>query len=286
MMYKKIIRSYLSGVIPKISTNKELFTLSFLLGLSAYLFLIVFQPFGTYNFDHIHKFVLLSGYGAILSAAYILVSLVLRTKIETIAMELFRITLVLLVTSFCNFIYHGWIINGTPLQWGNLPYIGFYTLSLYSPIGTIYFLLRINRYSPHPIQNNPLNVVIPINSDAISNQGNDCHFLTLVRIPNGSQTLTLRPDDFIFGKSMDNYCMIYFRKDDTLKKQMIRITLTHLSQLLHTGAIHRCHRSYLVNFEKVLVKERNAQGFLLRFADIEDFAIVSRSAIESVRPYL
>lgn len=285
MMYKKISQSHLSGVIPKISTKKELFTFSFLLGLSAYLFLIVFQPFGTYNFDHIHKFVLLSGYGAILSAAYVLVSIALR-KIETIAMELFRITLVLLVTIFFNFIYHGWIINGAPLQWDNFPYIGLYTLSLYSPIGTIYFLLRINRYSPHPIQNNPLNVGIPINLDAKSSQGNDCHSLTLVSIPNGSQTLTLKPDDFIFAKSMDNYCMIYFRKEDTLKKQMIRITLTHLSQILNMGAIHRCHRSYLVNFEKILVKERNAQGFLLRFADVDDFAIVARSAIESVRPYL
>ncbi|QRY58528.1 hypothetical protein BCY89_13870 [Sphingobacterium siyangense] len=285
MIYKKSIINYLNIVIPKIVSIRELLTYALLLGLSAYVFLLVFQPFGTYNFENAYKFSLLSGYGAILSIAYALISIVLRKKRGTVAIELFRIFLVFLLSSFLNFVYHGWFINQAPLQWNNLPYIGCYTLSLYSPIAAIYFLLRVDRRHSNHEKNNSSMESLSIKPAMILSQVNDCH-LPLVDIPNGNQPLKLLPSDFIFAKSMDNYCMIYFRKDGMVKKQMVRITLSRLSELLNTMSIHRCHRSFLVNFEKILVKEGNAQGFLLRFADTEDCAVISRSAIESVRPYL
>ena len=285
MICKKSILNYLNIVIPKIVSIRELLTYAFLLGLSAYVFLLVFQPFGTYNFENAYKFSLLSGYGAILSIAYALISIVLRKKRGTVAIELFRIFLVFLLSSFLNFVYHGWFINQAPLQWNNLPYIGCYTLSLYSPIAAIYFLLRVDRRHSNHEKNNSSMESLSIKPAMILSQANDCD-LALVDIPNGNQPLKLLPSDFIFAKSMDNYCMIYFRKDGMVKKQMVRITLSRLSELLNTMSIHRCHRSFLVNFEKILVKEGNAQGFLLRFADTEDCAVISRSAIESVRPYL
>lgn len=285
MIYKKPVLNYLNSVIPKIVSIRELLTYASLLGLSAYVFLLVFQPFGTYNFEHAYKFSLLSGYGVILFVAYALISVLLRKKRGTIAIELFRIFLVLLLSIFLNFVYHGWFINQAPLQWNNLPYIGFYTLSLYSPIATIYFLLRVDKRHSYYEKNNSSIERLSIKPAIILSQMNDCH-LGLVDIPNGNQSLKLLPSDFIFAKSMDNYCMIYFRKDGTVKKQMVRITLSRLSELLNTMSIHRCHRSFLVNFEKILVKEGNAQGFLLRFADTEDCAVISRSAMESVRPYL
>ncbi|WP_343320842.1 LytTR family DNA-binding domain-containing protein [Sphingobacterium multivorum] len=285
MIYKKPVLSYLNSIIPEIVSIRELFIYAFLLGLSAYVFLLVFQPFGTYNFEHAHKFSLLSGYGVILSFAYVLISILLRKKRGTVGIELIRIFLVFLLSSFLNFVYHGWIINKAPLQWDNLPYIGCYTLSLYSPIATIYFLLRVDkRHSHHKKNNSPIGS-LSIKPAMILSQGNDCH-LAMVDIPNGSQLLKLLPSDFIFAKSMDNYCMIYFRMDGAVKKRLVRITLSRLSELFNTKSIHRCHRSFLVNFEKIIVKEGNAKGFLLRFADTEDCAVISRSALKSVSPYL
>jgi hypothetical protein len=55
MICKKSILNYLDIVIPKIVSIRELLTYAFLLGLSAYVFLLVFQPFGTYNFENAYN---------------------------------------------------------------------------------------------------------------------------------------------------------------------------------------------------------------------------------------
>jgi len=285
MIYKSSIGKYLRCVIPSIASTGETLAYALLFGLSFYLFLIIFQPFGTYNFDNADKFWLLSGYGIILFLAYTSVSVLLRKKQWTIATELLRIFLVYLLASFLNFFYHVYMINHGLLRWHNLPYIGLYTLSLYVPIGSIYFLLRIDRHHLHETKSlMPTDEIGLVHKHELKEIDNGC--LNAINIPNGNQTFTLPHNDFIFAKSMDNYCMIYHRKEDAVKKQMVRITLARLDQLLNTGTIVRCHRSYLVNLEKIIKKEGNTQGLLLRFAGTEDCALVSRSAVGTVKSYL
>ncbi|WP_312340099.1 LytTR family DNA-binding domain-containing protein [Sphingobacterium sp.] len=285
MIFKNPIGKYPRCVISRIASMGETLTYAILLGLSSYLFLIVFQPFGTYNFDNAYKFWLLSGYGIIFAFAYTSVSILLYKKQWTIGAELLRISLVYLLACFLNFFYHSYMINHGLLQWGNLPYIGLYTLSLYVPIGSIYFLLRIDRHRLQETKNLvPAEEISLVAQQEVKEKNNGC--LNVVNIPNGNQTFTLPHNDFIFAKSMDNYCMIYYRKEDTVEKQMVRITLARLDQLLNTGTVVRCHRSYLVNLEKIIKKEGNTQGLLLRFADTEDCALVSRSAVGTVKSYL
>lgn len=285
MISKSRIGKYTGCVISRIASMGETLTYALLLGLSSYLFLIVFQPFGTYNFDNAYKFWLLSGYGIIFALAYTSVSIFLYKKQWTIGAELLRISLVYLLASFLNFFYHSYMINHGLLQWSNLPYIGLYTLSLYVPIGSIYFLLRIDRHRLQETKNlAPAEEISLVPQQDFKEIDNGC--LDVVNIPNGNQTFTLSRNDFIFAKSMDNYCMIYYRKEDTVEKQMMRITLARLDQLLNTGTVVRCHRSYLVNLEKIIKKEGNTQGLLLRFAGTEDCALVSRSAVGTVKSYL
>ncbi len=285
MIYKSPIGKYPGCVNSMIASMGETLTYALLLGLSSYLFLIVFQPFGTYNFDNSYKFWLLSGYGIIFALAYTLVSILLYKKQWTIGAELLRISLVYLLASFLNFFYHSYMINHGLLQWSNLPYIGLYTLSLYVPIGSIYFLLRIDMHRLQETKNLAAAEKISLVAQHEFKEIDNC-CLNVVNIPNGNQTFTLLRNDFIFAKSMDNYCMIYYRKDDTVEKQMVRITLARLDQLLNTGTVVRCHRSYLVNLEKIIEKEGNTQRLLLRFAGTEDCALVSRSAVGTVKSYL
>lgn len=285
MIYKSPIGKYLKCAIPTIASMGETLAYALLLGLSSYLFLIVFQPFGTYNFDNAYKFWLLSGYGIIFALAYTLVFILLYKKQWTIGVELIRIFLVYLLASFLNFFYHSYMINHGLLQWSNLPYIGLYTLSLYIPIGSIYFLLRIDRHRLQETEN-----LAPAEGGCLVPQHEfkeiDNSYLNVINIPSGNQTFTLLRNGFIFAKSMDNYCVIYHRKEDTVEKQIVRITLRRLDQLLNTGTVVRCHRSYLVNLEKIIKKEGNTQGLLLRFAETEDCALVSRSAVGKVKSYL
>ncbi|MCS4227717.1 LytTR family DNA-binding domain-containing protein [Sphingobacterium sp. BIGb0165] len=332
-------------IIPGIFSLQRSLLYAFLLGVSCYLFLIIFQPFGTYNFEDSSKDLLLAGYGVIFALSYLLTSALLSNRKEwTVRKEFLRMLLVYVSVSILNFLYNSSIVSQVSMQWINLLYMGLYTLSLYVPIGLIYFLtiMHANRAKQtvpvsksalqrlaslvptglseplipnsvshpsvsldfvlpiqanlleqrisNPISQNsasPIRValtgphVVASDDNAIVSDNN-----AIVCVANGSQFLYFGRQDFIFAKSMDNYCIVYFYEGNRVKKEIVRITLGKLAELLTGANIHRCHRSYLVNFDRILSKEGNAQGFLLRFENMEEYAFVSRSMLHSVKAYL
>lgn len=325
-------------VIPGIFSLQRSLRYAFLLGVSCYLFLIIFQPFGTYNFEGSSKYLLLAGYGVIFALSYLLTSALLSNGKEwTVRKEFLRMLLVYVLATILNFLYNSSVVSQVPMQWINLLYMGLYTLSLYVPIGLIYFLaiIHTNLAKPTvhgsnsapqrlaslvptglseplipnsvsqpavsldlvlPIQANLLeqhilnpisqNSASPIRMDFTDQRAVVPDDNAIVCVANGSQLLYFSRKDFIFAKSMDNYCIVYFYEGNRVKKEIVRITLGKLAELLTGANVHRCHRSYLVNFDKILSKEGNAQGFLLRFEDMEEYAFVSRSMLHSVKPYL
>ncbi|MEI2270529.1 LytTR family transcriptional regulator [Sphingobacterium sp. ML3W] len=299
-------------VIPGIFSLRTSLRYAFLLGVSCYLFLIIFQPFGTYNFEDSSKYLLLAGYGGIFAFSYLLISAFLSNGKEwTVRKEYLRMLLVYISASMLNFLYNSSIVSQVPMQWINLLYMGLYTLSLYVPIGLIYFLTitYTNRAKTTvPVANSASLKSAPSVSvqASLSEQSNNIsqnptsprpkcltdqftvisEYNTIVSLPNGSQRIDFGRQDFIFAKSMDNYCIVYFYEGKKVKKEIVRITLGKLAELLTGANIHRCHRSYLVNLDKVLSKEGNAQGFVLRFGDMDEYALVSRSMLHSVKSYL
>ncbi|AYZ14801.1 hypothetical protein EGY05_24010 [Chryseobacterium arthrosphaerae] len=60
---------------PKSESFREIFISSLGAGISVYLFLIIFQPFGTENFQHPYKFLLLFPYCIIFGTAFFITSL-------------------------------------------------------------------------------------------------------------------------------------------------------------------------------------------------------------------
>ncbi|WP_286860451.1 MULTISPECIES: LytTR family DNA-binding domain-containing protein [Sphingobacterium] len=299
-------------VIPEIFSLRTSLRYAFLLGGSCYLFLIIFQPFGTYNFEDAGKYILLMGYGGIFALSYLFASALLANRKKwTVKKEFLRMLLVYVAATILNFLYNSCIVSRVSMQWINLLYMGLYTLSLYVPIGLIYFLTLIKTDRGKPTesvsvpfaQRQVLPIRVSLPAQRISNLGahtpaapllaslTDQHAVvsdnsTIVCLANGSQLLCFGRQDFIFAKSMDNYCEVYFYENKIAKKEIIRITLGKLAEQLTDANIHRCHRSYLVNFDKILVKEGNAKGFLLRFADRDEYALVSRSMLPAVRAYL
>lgn len=277
---------YGQQVMPGIFTFRNSLRHAFLLGVSCYLFLIIFQPFGTYNFEDSGKYFLLAGYGVIFAFSYLLASILLSNEKKwTVRTELSRMLLVYLSATIFNFLYNSCIVSQVPLKWINLLYMGLYTISLYVPIGLIYFLTLIKTNWKKSNITAPNAAALP----QLSLTGQRAFVVDkspIVCVANGSQLLCFGRQDFIFAKSMDNYCEAYFYEDKIVKKEIIRITLGKLAEQLMGADIHRCHRSYLVNFDKILTKEGNAKGFLLRFADTEEYALVSRSMLPAVKSYL
>jgi len=99
---------------------------------------------------------------------------------------------------------------------------------------------------------------------------------------NGKDILTLSPAELIFIESSDNYCTVYFFRDEKLQQRMLRGSLSRMESQLTVGEIMRCHRSYIVNLKQVESVSGNAQGYKLRVRRLAEPIAVGRTYSDAV----
>ena len=80
-------------------------------------------------------------------------------------------------------------------------------------------------------------------------------------------------DELLYIKSADNYVAVYFFKDDKVRKELVRTTLKRLETELDEYPIRRCHRSYMVNINKISVSMKSNQGLSLALKNYSDEVI-------------
>ncbi len=99
----------------------------------------------------------------------------------------------------------------------------------------------------------------------------------------GTMRLSLKIDDLLYLKGADNYVTIYYTNNQTQEKFLLRNTLKQLEEALKPMDVIRCHRSYMVNFNKVKLIERGKDGLRIRL-DIQPIIEipVSKTYTESV----
>ncbi len=75
---------------------------------------------------------------------------------------------------------------------------------------------------------------------------------------NKKETLKIRPQDFIYAQSQQNYVVIYYQAENgEVKKKMLRLTLSQLNDQLPTA--QQVHRSYLLNLDFIQSIKGNAR---------------------------
>lgn len=89
-------------------------------------------------------------------------------------------------------------------------------------------------------------------------------------------------DDFLYAESRDNYAYICYLENGERKGTMLRSTLKRLEEQVSPFWILRCHRSYIVNLQKVTSIEGNAQGYKLILGTIDMVIPISRSRHKNV----
>lgn len=90
--------------------------------------------------------------------------------------------------------------------------------------------------------------------------------------------------DFYYAESKGNYLEIVCLRDGEKYTFLERLTMKELEQQTQSfPEMVRCHRSFMVNIEKVLKSEGNANGYLLYLSAQLPQIPVSRSYISSVR---
>lgn len=80
---------------------------------------------------------------------------------------------------------------------------------------------------------------------------------------NNNLRFSIQQDDLLYIEAMDNYVTIYYSSGSKASKYILRNSLKNLEQRLKHAGIIRCHRSFLVNFEKVRLLKKDKKGLFL-----------------------
>lgn len=277
---------------PNSETTKETILTSSVVGILLYLFLIIYQPFGTSNFEHSHKYLLLFPYAIITGFSFFLVNLLVTKQKRkwTIGLELLKVFLSLFLVSTLSYLYNTLFLSKVNLSFENYLYMFAYTLALGLPVSAIYILARYI-YLNNKNKTTKNKTISESNSifkseNYIGTNQNNLEQKLCIESDYANFSLEIQPEDFVFAESADNYCIIYFYHNGILQKEMVRISLTKLLNQIQTEAIKKVHRSFIVNLKKVTKFKGNTSGYKISIENIDKDLIISRHYIDLVLPVL
>lgn len=99
----------------------------------------------------------------------------------------------------------------------------------------------------------------------------------------GILRLSVNQDNLLYIESCDNYVNIYYLNKGKVSKFLLRNTLKRIEALFKNTEIVRCHRSFMVNFQKVKVIRKEKEGLILELDIPSSIDIpVSRTYVENV----
>jgi len=99
----------------------------------------------------------------------------------------------------------------------------------------------------------------------------------------GTLRLSLKRSDILYLQGSDNYVTIWYNTQNKASKYLLRNTLKKLEDELVGESIIRCHRSYLVNMEKVKLIKKEKEGMMIELeSNTPVFVPVSRSYMNQV----
>ena len=79
----------------------------------------------------------------------------------------------------------------------------------------------------------------------------------------GQLKLSVDIDNLLYIESADNYVNIYYSNKGKFSRFMLRSTLKSIEDTFSDCDLVRCHRSYVVNFNKVKVLRKEKMGLFL-----------------------
>lgn len=236
---------------------------------------MVFQPFGTREFQSETKYLFLAGYGLVI-AVTIWLSCNLPIKLFPHHFEeekwtvgkdiLFSAAIFTLVFAAC-YAYKD-LGLGHPISWrGFLGFLPFaLSIAIFPITGLVIgsYILRLKHHAKGAATANSHLAHPPTKGSEKP-----------VALPdeNGKQALELLPSQMLYLQAADNYVEVFYLENDLPRRAILRNTLTALETALGDAVLLRCHRSYLVNLALVERVSGNAQGYRLHFAKLEEASV-------------
>lgn len=255
------------------NTGKIRLMISAGLGLSVFLILMIFVPFGFDNIATIlEKTLIALTYGGIAFSVFYL-GLVFIKKTKAIKGKLWQIVVTILIFQFCAGVicmFFNNIINDNQY------------FDLFLRFQAIVFMTGILPNS-YLILFMETNYYIKLNTSNSHNPKKGNKPIT-IQDQNPDKNLTILPNDIIYIQSQDNYIKIEWKNGDNIvKSAMLRATLNSaIIALSNCDSIIQCHRSYLVNLNFIEKVKGTAlsKKCVLRFS--QSTIPIARSKIQYV----
>ncbi|MEM9895956.1 MAG: LytTR family DNA-binding domain-containing protein [Bacteroidota bacterium] len=267
-------------------TSRSLW-ISLVFGIFIGLFLIIFEPFEIDFSKESTTIVSLLFYGIITSAAVGIFLFALPLAFPSLFKDqrwkvkhqlLFWCTMLFVIATL-NGIYTNYI-NKLSFSWNNYGLIIQQTFTLGAiPLS---FLTIIDVYR-RKIRN--IQVAATIQKHNFAENLDSSDRILSINTDLKNETFELHESSFLYAAADGNYVDLYLLENDKIKGKTLRITLSAFEKQLSGKHFLRCHRSYLVNMNKVYQVDGNAQGLKLLFKNAIEFAPVSRNYIPSVKAF-
>jgi hypothetical protein len=193
----------------------------------------------------------------------------------TVGQEIFWILFLLLVVGVLNFVLMLYVSSETCLQKTTLWGLFFKSIGNTMVIGAIptVFIVMWNQLR---LMKKHIGGISQVEQTIKDTSKTTNKTITLIG-ENKNETLEIPLEDFFFAQADGNYVEVLFKNGESISKEIIRSTLTHVEdQLNDYSDIKRVHRKFLANFSNVLKVSGNAQGYKLHYDQIGTMVPVSR----------
>lgn len=250
-------------------------------------FLIFFRPYRSiFNSDN---WLILAGYGAVVSLIlainHFIISKILPVDIKqwTIGKSILWTLHDIVSVTLWVFVYNNIWSNFENFTWQQFLKIGSVTLILaiipimISTILLENWLLRRNLRRASQLQQSVDNVAA-----ASPSQSNIEETILTLYAENKSEWIKIRPSEFIYAESTDNYVAIFYKEKNQVQKKLLRSTLKKIEEQISPAHIQRCHRSYLLNLEQIKYVDGNSRGLQLQLLDSDKIIPVSRKYVKEI----
>ncbi|MGQ8337516.1 LytTR family DNA-binding domain-containing protein [Sunxiuqinia sp. A32] len=101
----------------------------------------------------------------------------------------------------------------------------------------------------------------------------------------GNVRFSILGDQILYLESADNYVVIYYKSDERLAKQMLRNSMKNIESFLTNSNFKRCHRSFMVNLQKIEFIEFEKSTCRIKLFGLENFIPVSRKFFPEFRSF-